>query len=106
MLFCLLADQSSNKIKIEYEKDGKSSIDKNVGISNGKYYKYFELYYRDIIDIIEEKIETTVKIPADLTQSVVLPAVVKPVAFKLAESVVVKSAEVVKVPETPKKKQD
>ena len=57
MLFCLLADQSSNKIKIEYEKDGKSSIDKNVGISNGKYYKYFELYYRDIIDIIEEKIK-------------------------------------------------
>ena len=41
-----------------------------------------------------------------MTQSVVLPAVVKPVAFKLAESVVVKSAENVKVTETPKKKQD
>ena len=41
-----------------------------------------------------------------MTQSVVLPAVVKPVAFKPAESVVVKSAEVFKAPETPKKKQD
>ena len=54
MLYCLLASNSSDKIKIEYETEATYQTS---GITNGKYFKYFELYYKDIIDIVEEKIK-------------------------------------------------
>ncbi len=54
LLYCLLANNSSEKIKIEYENEGQFQT---TGITNGKYYKYIELYYKDIIDIVEERIK-------------------------------------------------
>ena len=53
---CILSENSTDKIKIEYEEES-NNLNKNNGVSNSKYYRYFDPYYTDIIDIMDFKIK-------------------------------------------------
>lgn len=55
---CLMAENNKNGV-IEYEQNLKKGAvkDENEGVLNGKYYKYFEVYLDDIVDILDYKIK-------------------------------------------------